>query len=702
MAEATISGVTAQRKRRGAAAGRSTPAPDRTRAATLWPMALVLAAGCAAYWNCFNLPLIWDDHTAIINNPTIRDLSWRALVPPTESPVAARPIVNATFAVNYALAGLDVIGYHAVNLAVHLGVALLLFAVVRRTLAGLKAEMATIIALFAALWWVVHPLTSESVDYVTQRTESMMALFLLLTIYAAIRALDNPRPRRWTAVAVLSCAAGMATKESMVVAPMLIVLYDRIFAFPNMREAVRARKALYIGLAATWIELAVLMWLQPHSTVGTGSGIGAWQYLMNQAELITRYGRLAFWPDSLVLDYGTPKAIGLREVLPQAAFMLMLVVATIAALVRRPALGFLGLVFFMTLAPTSSIVPIATEVGSERRMYLPLAALSILVAVAGWKAFERLVAGKSAEQRRTVGRMCAAVAAVWICALAVRTMARNAEYQTELSIWQTSLDRYPHGRARMSYATALLAAGQNERAVAELRLAVRDYPPAHYALGTELAALEQFDEAISELTIFIDDQPDKPDRIPARILLGRLFAARGRLEEARNQFETLVKLSPSMLEARASLGDVLVMQRKYDEAIPHYRAFLALRPGDARILVQLGQALASAGHIQEAVEAYQQAIQTEPRLAIARLHLGEIYLRLQKPEDAVVQATEAVRLEPQRADAHNLLGAALAASGKFAEAVEQFNKALELDPTNDDARRNLEHARLFMSARSKP
>ena len=396
-------------------------------------------------------------------------------MPPTESPLAARPIVNASFAVNYAIGGFDVTGYHVVNLAVHLGVALLLFAIVRRTLARLKIDMATMVALFAALWWVVHPLTSEPVDYVTQRTESTMALFLLLTLYAAIRALDDPQPRRWTAAAVLSCAAGMATKESMVVAPVLIVVYDRIFASPNVGEAVQARKTLYVGLAATWIELGVLMWLQPHSTVGPGSGIGAWRYLMNQAELITRYIGLAFWPGSLVLDYGTPKASGLGDVLPQAAIMLGLAVAAIVALARWPATGFLGLVFFMTLAPTSSIVPIATEVGSERRMYVPLAALSILVAVAGWKAFERLVAGKSAEQRRTIARAAVAVAAVWVCSLAVRTMARNAEYQTELSIWQTSLND-PHGRARMSARPHLLRLAKLSGPCPNCGSRVRDHP----------------------------------------------------------------------------------------------------------------------------------------------------------------------------------------------------------------------------------
>src|SRR5262249_54090981 len=154
------------------------------------------------------------------------------------------------------------------------------------------------------------------------------------------------------------------------------------------------------------------------------------------------------------------------------------------------------------------------------------------------------------------------------------------------------------------------------------------YPPAHFALGTELAALEQSDEAIEQLTVYINDDPDNFNRIPARTLRGRLFAAKGRLDDARNEYATLVKLSPSMLDAQASLGDVLMMQRKYGDAIGPYQEFLKLRPNDARIRFQLGLALASSGRMAEAIDAYQQAINVEPRLTIARLSLAEIYMRL--------------------------------------------------------------------------
>jgi len=138
-----------------------------------------------------------------------------------------------------------VVGYHVVNIALHVGCALLLFALVRRLTHDEWAALA------ATLLWGVHPLASEVVNYLTQRTESTMALCLLVTLWAAVRAHDSPRDRRWMWLSIAACALGMASKETMVVAPVLVVLMDRAFFFESFRESWRTRRALYLGLAAS-------------------------------------------------------------------------------------------------------------------------------------------------------------------------------------------------------------------------------------------------------------------------------------------------------------------------------------------------------------------------------------------------------------------------------------------------------------------
>src|SRR5215475_2904731 len=332
-------------------------------------VALLLAVAVATYWNALDAPFVWDDDIAITTNSSIHDITT-SLNPPIETPVSGRPVVNLSLALNYAFDGLNPFGYHGLNLGIHVACALLLFGVVRRTLRRESAASGIGspdgVALAAALVWMVHPLLSETIDYTTQRSESLMGLFFLLTLYAAIRARE-PRKRRdrrekraptgsatWTAVAIVSCAAGMATKESMAVAPLVVLLYDVVFEFDSFAEALSARRVLYAGLALTWLELAVLMRLWPRSTVG-GTGVGPVTYALNQAQMIVRYLSLAFWPRALVLDYGVPQPRHFADVVPQLVVIGVLLTLTVVALFRWPAVGFLAAMFFLTLAPTSSV-----------------------------------------------------------------------------------------------------------------------------------------------------------------------------------------------------------------------------------------------------------------------------------------------------------------------------------------------------------
>ncbi len=371
-----------------------------------WRASLLVLAGLFVYWNSFSGPFVFDDIESIVENHQIRSL-WRfadVLAPERELPTAGRPLVNASFAINYALGGLDVRGYHAWNLGVHLACALLLFGVVRRTLQmpALRARFgahAIDLAFAVALLWAIHPLNTEVVDYLTQRTESMMGLCYLATLYASLRAAVEPS-WRWPVLAVTSCAAGMACKESMVTAPVMVALYDRGFVFSSMKDAIAARWRLYAGLASTWILLALLLRSGPRiHSAGFSTGVSAWTYLLNQTVMITRYVRLSVWPRALVVTYGWPVSLTLGDVLPQALFVAALLAAAVIALVRKPALGFAGAWFFLTLAPTSSVVPIATEVGAERRMYLPLIAL-VSLAVIGSAALWSVIRQKARRRAR--------------------------------------------------------------------------------------------------------------------------------------------------------------------------------------------------------------------------------------------------------------------------------------------------------------
>jgi Flp pilus assembly protein TadD len=605
---------------------------------------VVLVVACVlAYATSLSNPFLYDDQTAIVKNTTIRTLSPVSvpLSPPRDTPVAGRPLVNLSLAFNYAYGGLDVTSYHVTNLALHMLVALALFGVVRRTI---KSDG---LALAAALVWAVHPLTSEVVNYTVQRTESMMALCYLATLYCAIRASAHPGGVTWLVAAVVACAAGMASKESMVTAPLMVLVYDRVFLYPSLVAAWRERRALYIGLAATWGVLALLMLGQPRTSVGFGAGVGVWTYFLNQLSLIARYLFLTVWPRPLVVDYGLPRAIGITDVILPGLLVVALGVATLVALRRHKALGFLGVWFFVTLAPTSSVVPIATEVGAERRMYLPLMALAVLAVIGVSRLLARRLGAES--------RVPAAVLAVVCVLLAAGTTVRTLEYRSVRTIAQTNVDRYPHGRARLALASELVAANEHRAAMQQLEEAVKDYPQARLGLATELATTGRMADAVVQAQEFIRLLPDNAEVPTARDLMGRAYALQGLYEPAVEQFTMLTHARPNDAGPYISLGDAQLRQRRVDEAIASYDSALKRKPGDPDILGQLGLALGAAGRRREASLVFDNAAAARPN-----------DLRLL-----------------------NLLGRSLAAEGRYGEAVLPMRRIVELAPKDTTAADNL-------------
>jgi tetratricopeptide (TPR) repeat protein len=675
----------------------ATVRPATATPAPILPILLIVAAGASTYWNSLSGPFIWDDQTSIVTNRTIQRL-WSLpgpLAPPRETPVAGRPIVNLSFAINYAFGGLTETGYHAWNIAVHIACALLLFSIVRQTLAGPKLKgrfgsSSTNTALCAALLWMLHPLQSEAVDYITQRTESMMALFFLLTLDCSIRARRSGDAPFWQVLAGLACLLGMVSKESMVTAPIIVVLYDRVFEFGSFREAYRSRKWLYWSLAATWIVLAAIVSRQPRSTAGFSVAVSPWTYLLNQIQMIGRYLRLTVWPGPLVLDYGLPRPIGIGDVVGDALIVLPLLLTAVLALFRWPAIGFLAVTFFVTLAPTSSVIPIASEVGAERRMYLPFAALAVLAAVGMRMLIDR--AGSNPVQQKRTRFAATSVLVVVLILLAIRTIYRNAEYATPLSMWRTVVERHPHGRARMALATELITVGNHEEAMSQLREAVHDYPDARFGLGTELIISGRSAEGIEVLRQFIQDDPSKLNRIPALILMGQALTTQGKLAEAADQFGAVLKVVPTHVGARVNLADVLAAQGKLEEAATEYRALLATQPNNAEIETRLAITLSALGRSSDALGHFRHAHQVNPQSVTVNRHLAELYLRQNDAVQGEAYAREALRLDPRDVASLNMLGVALASKGQFDEAIARFRQALQINPNDRQAQSNLDRA----------
>ena len=365
----------------------------------------------------------------------------------------------------------------------------------------------------------------------------------------------------------------------------------------SLRDAVASRRVLYIGLAATWLELGAIMWRWPRSTVG-GSTVGPWTYLLNQAQMIARYLALTIWPQSLVVDYGLPRMLAVRDVAAEAALIVALAAFTAFALRRWPAIGFLGVMFFLTLAPTSSIVPITSEVGAERRMYLPLAALVVLVVTLAGVLVERARHRSPGRVRLLVAGAIAVSVAV-IGALAIRTVYRNREYETPVTLWDSVIARRPQGRARFALATQLIDAGLHDAAIAQLREAVADFPDARAGLGTELLVAGQIQEGVSVLEAFVQANPSAANRGPARPLLAtgyRTLAEQSLRQQqvllAEEQARKSIQFDPKNADAHNILGAALASRGQLEQAVAEFQAALRINPQDQQAANNLARATA--------------------------------------------------------------------------------------------------------------
>jgi tetratricopeptide (TPR) repeat protein len=647
----------------------------------MWRIAVVVLAGALAYANALRGPFIYDDAVAVVGNEHIRTLQFPdALFADRENPAAGRPVVNLSFALNYAAAELNPVAYHVTNLALHLLCAVVLFALARRTFASDN------IAFAIALLWVVHPLNSEVVDYVTERSESLMALFFLLTLCCAARA-RSPQGLRdrnaWTACAIGACAIGMACKETMAVAPLVVMAYDRAFTFDSWSAAFRARWRLYAGLAATWTVLAALLATGPRiHSAGFTSEASPWTNLLNQTVMIVRYLRLAAWPRELVVNYGWPRPLTVGDVLPQALLVVALLSLTIAAAARWPRLACAGVWFFLILAPTSSFIPIATEVGAERRMYLPLVALVALAVV-----------GINTLRRRLRAPVAATMALLTLStiALAAATLDRNREYASQAVLAETTRDRWPSPTATAMVGLERRDAGRTAEAIDLLREAgAAGYPPAWYHAGGLLMTAGRVDEALAALQTFVEQAPMVADAVPARLMMGRALLARHQVQAARVQAEQARAMDRSSVDAVGLLADCQLAAGEFDGAIANLQIYLARRPGDVAAAVNYGIALASSGRPREAMAAFQRARDIDPRDPRPHKNIAALALNSNDLQTAGLAAEDAVKAAPSDAEAYDLLGRALAEAGRIADARAAFERALVLDANNAQARADLE------------
>ncbi|MGQ9663124.1 MAG: tetratricopeptide repeat protein, partial [Kiritimatiellia bacterium] len=629
---------------------------------------LILALALLSYVNSFAAPFILDDAVAVTGNPDIGRL-W-PFKPGT------RALVDLSFKINYAFCRLNVAGYHAVNVGLHVVAGLFLYGLVRRTLLrpclrDRFGSSGTALALVIAAIWLVHPLQTQSVTYVAQRYESMMGLFALMSMYFFARGLDSTRPRWWFDGAIVACLLGMATKPVAVTVPVLILLYDWIFHSdtdgpPRVRWKVHLALFLTLGAHGMFlIQSAASSLTQGAYLTGT---FKAWHYLLTQGEVILHYIRLAFIPYPLCMDYAWLAVTRLSEALIPLSIVILVVFAVIWGIFRRSPAAFAGAWFFVILAPTSSILPI-DDICVEHRMYLPLAGIVVLAVTCVFQCLGRALQKLGASD--SCGRNFRIFLAVSVVAvLSVLTMIRNRDYLSLERMTRTIVARRPENfRQHITLSSLLLSEGRYQEAeqvarnilartaIARCRRGSRERPraadPEYYRveglneLGRALLGQGRAEEALACFSEAVKARPFEP--VPRHNLAVAYYAA-GRPEAALEICNSLIGSVPWYLSPRLLRARIFEGVAKYREAIADYEWVLGRFAGSITAKA------------------------------------GLVWLRATVPEEKLRNGKQALELAKEVAAATgwrsvramDLLAAAYAELGDFEEAIRNAEKAFEL------------------------
>ena len=542
---------------------------------TLLLLVLIAAAGMAVYSNAFQVPFIFDDGTYIVDNPIIR--SFRNFVFPSEikdlhrgayflpgakQAFKTRPLAFLTFALNYRLNGLDVWGYHLVNLLIHIVNSILVFGFVMITFktlslrgkGGLERPVATLtypqaIAFFTALFFAVHPVQTQAVTYITQRFASLAALFFLASLasYAAFRLSEGKKTKVLLYAASLSGAIlAMLTKEMSFTLPIVMAVYEFIFLKGNSRKRAVLLAPFFLAMLIIPLNLSRGGLHASMTVLGDSQGMSRWGYLFTELRVLVTYIRLLFFPVNQNLDYDYPAYGSIFEppVFLSFLFLSGLFLLAVFLLYRAGRRGEerieLRLIsfgifwFFITISVESGLVPLRDFI-YEHRLYLPSVGFLL--------AFTAFLLSQIGRLKRF--RLPALVAPLVLAlALGGAAYARNNVWGSKISLWEDAVRKSPNKfRPHYTLAFSYYEAGLYMLAVREGRISVAlepNDPLNRFNLALFYEKTGMLDEAVNEFRAAIELNPW--DSI-AHYNLGRVYRRLGRSDEARREFEESIALS---------------------------------------------------------------------------------------------------------------------------------------------------------------
>jgi tetratricopeptide (TPR) repeat protein len=523
-----------------------------------WALAAIALLAMLPYLNALGGDFVFDDVGVIRDNPVVqRDAPWRVFATVYEPGALYRPLTMLSYVAN-ARADRGPLGFHAVNVALHVAVALAFYALALQLLAAPRA------AWIAAALFAVHPIHTEAVSGIVGRAELLAALFALATLLALARALRcaGTEAQRWLVLSLAAFAVGLLCKESaFTTIGLVLIVHWRLAPADDLRRRLAVLTPyVLVGLAYLGLRLLVV------GALGLPTPPGALDNPLAHVDTATRIrtATLVLWdylamlvaPVRLSADYSfnqVPLALTWYEPRFWIAALLLVGLAAVALALwrRRPEITVAAALFAIPLALTANLLfPIGT-IKAERLLYLPSAGACL---VAGW-----LLAWLSRSRPRTAGAVVAALLALF----AARTWVRNADWHDEQTLYTAAVRIAPESaKAHHNLAVALQRAGDYDNAVAHYQRALLIYPA--YAA--------------------------------AAFGIGHIATLRGDNDEAERWYLAALKRDDQFAKAHLQLGLLYLRRNDFPAAESAFAAGLASEPDNALLLVNLAAARLSQGN----------------------------------------------------------------------------------------------------------
>lgn len=645
---------------------------------------LFLASACLlvygnSLWNGF----IWDDHHLVGGNVFLSD--WRnipklfttnLLAGGGHSTAFYRPIQALTYMGEYQLWGLKPFGYHLTNLLLHLANAMLLYTLIT-PLATKRA------ALVASLLFVVHPLQTEAITYISGRADPLALGFLLLALLAYREAQRGPQWNRYRYASFAAFLLALLSKETAMIFPALLALYDLTTDPPGRpRELLGRLWSRYLPYLAILVAYGGLRAIIPDLQVAPRGAptISLGQRLLLVVRVFGEYLRLLGAPRDLHMERTVPLPTSLLDPMVLAGALALLLLIGLAwwtwPRVRSLTLG-IGW-FLLAFFPISNLVPLNAYI-AEHWMYLPAVGLFFVVGL-----------GVEALWARGLHRWAALPLVLALALYAGLAIRRNRDWRDEVTFYTMTLKSSPDSwRVHDNLGLVYREMGQFEKAIQKFKTVqvMRPLDPQGYlGMGETYQKMGRNEEAIKEferaLVLY-------PASAMAHLRLAQTYMKMGLQDKALQHYQ-MVSASTGSAVAYLGLGAGYLKARKYAEAVDALKKGVEIDPLNSLLRANLGWGYAGMGEDERAREEFEQGLIIDPKSVIIRNNLGSLFLKNGQFREAAEQFEEVLRLAPDFAQAHSNLGIAYYQLGRRKDGEAALRKALALEPGSAEIKKNLE------------